>query len=359
MYLLSMPNVFPSIWVVQLGRRSPGCDGELSTESMCAWTIWLAALSTSSTCDRVIPSTISRGGAGSGRTQSFHSPGEGPIRTIPCPRLGAGVVTLSAGWGGATAGVSGAGASGGLATSGVGAGLGFSRGVIPASRPFSAAPPGSWNCMSTARSPSAPGGTRITIEGGSREGGSHGVTRTRKTSAWTATLMAIAHRWNFRRRCGSNLGSGPNARSPDALERPSDACHRFLQPVGVDRQRDAEIALPRRAEGAAGKGHHAGSLQHPAGERRRRDPRGERHPQVHRRLGARDVEPGGTEGRHAGVATLGQDPADRTDQRLRAVQCHDPRLLEREKRPGVYVRLDPGERTDQLGPSSRPAQKAG
>src|SRR5206468_8767133 len=255
MYLLSMPNVFPSICVVQLGRRSPGCDGELSTESMYACTIALTALSTSSTCDRVIPSTISRGGAGSGRTQSFHSPGEGPIRTIPRPRLGAGVVTLSAGCGGGTAGVAGAGDSGGLATSGVGAGRGFPCGVIPASRPFSAAPPGSWNCMSTARSPSAPGGTRITIEGGSREGGSHGVTLTRNTREWTATLIATAHRWNFRRRRGSNLGSGPNARSPDALEHPSDSGHRFLQPVPVHRQREAEIALPRRAEGAAGKGH--------------------------------------------------------------------------------------------------------
>src|ERR1041385_4086636 len=105
MYLLSMPNVFPKICVVQVGGRSPGADGALSTESMYACTIALTALSTSCTCDLVIPSTISCGGAGSGRTQSFHSPGLGPIGSRPGGMRGGGPA-LSAGAGAGASGCS-------------------------------------------------------------------------------------------------------------------------------------------------------------------------------------------------------------------------------------------------------------
>ena len=143
-----------------------------------------------------------------------------------------------------------------------------------------------------------------------------------------------------------------------AARTPSQPLGRLTEAVGPDRERDPEVAFARRAERAARAAPRHRSPPVRAGARSPPDAIAgrQRHPQVHRRLGRLQREPGLAERRHSGVAPPLELLPDRRDDFLRPVEHGGSRLLHREERPGVHVRLHPGERADQLGPSRGEAE---
>src|SRR5213080_408671 len=332
MYCESMPSVFPATSVVHVGFRRARCSTLMIwfSESTMARSRWTATLSFRS-CGPYSTSATSAGSAGRASTHSR-----------PSPTCGS---TIR--WGPSATGLAASVVSG--LPMGAGAGGSVSRtAALGTGRP---------------RPPLGPGPRLVPPNGGSSTGrGALGGTivmrtcsRSMRQDVVTATAMSMACSTALAAQVSRLLSSGTFTGSNSGQD-PPESLRRLDQPRRGDGERDAEEPLAPCAEPAAGERHHARLLEGAARERCRRDALGQRHPDVHRRLGRLGLEPLRPQHRQHRVAPL-LEPGDVVaGERLRLRQHGGAGRLDREERARVHVVLHARERRDYLGASHRPAE---
>src|SRR5512146_2837168 len=276
MYFRSMPNFLPAMLVLHSGSSAWSAPGSAAIESRNLWIVTFTTLSASAASVFRRRWASSRGGSGSGRTQSWPSAKSGPMRP-GVTGSGGGAMTSPESRGGAT--------GTGTTNSGVGSGSRRTGALGRPGAPGSAR--GSRYGISTARGPSANGGRTMSWSGRCGTTGGRPSTRdTRMTTAWKSTLAASATHGQRRRSRGKVRSSAGRERpTPHPLQHLAQAAGRLREPGRAHRERDPEVAFARRAEAAPRQDYHTGLFQGPPREHRGGHLLRQRHPQVHRRPG--------------------------------------------------------------------------